>query len=368
MKTLFKAIALIFILSVVGIPQANRGITIQGHIRDAHTGAPLLGVNVFLAHTTLGAASDEKGNYTIKNVPPGLYRIVFSYVGYEKKVLVVKASLEGDHISVMNVALNAKPVELTDVVIEGENSEWRKNIKRFTRIFLGDTYNSHECKILNPEVIDVKVNPETDEITASTDSLIIVENRALGYRIEVLLKKFSWESDDEGAYTVLPHFIEMKPSNINEYKKWRENRYETYVNSYRYFLSSLVLNKLRGTHFHMYISDVNSRFNSNSINMRTSIPRRSLDSQSPVEINASDIESVLIDSVNYIKRFLLGKFLKVTYGTSPDAPATYIKFKYNYADIDSSGNDMTPLGLIMDGFWGTMRIADSLPFDYRPRR
>ena len=368
MKTLSKAIVLIFILSIVGIPQTNQGITIQGHIRDADTGVPLLGVNVFLAHTTLGAASNEKGNYTIKNVPPGLYRIVFSYVGYEQKILVVKASLKGDLVSVMNVELNAKPVELNDVVIKGENSEWRKNIKRFTRIFLGDTYNSHECKILNPEVIDVKVNPETEEITASTDSLIIVENRALGYRIEVLLKKFSWESDDEGTYTILPHFIEMRPSNINEYKKWRENRYEAYVNSYRYFLSSLVLDELKDTHFHMYVANINSRYNSNSINMRTSIPRRALDAQSPVEINASDIESMMIDSVNYIKRFYSDKYLKVTYSSAPDAPATYIKFKYNYADFDSSGNDMTPLGLIMDGFWGTLRIADSLPFDYRPSR
>ena len=60
------------------------GVTgkIAGTVRDAATGDPLPGVNIILTGTSMGAATDVKGNYFIVNVPPGVYDVEASMIGY----------------------------------------------------------------------------------------------------------------------------------------------------------------------------------------------------------------------------------------------------------------------------------------------
>jgi iron complex outermembrane receptor protein len=57
--------------------------TISGKVESASTGEALIGANVFLTGTTLGAATDEDGEYSI-TVDAGTYTITCSYIGYDK--------------------------------------------------------------------------------------------------------------------------------------------------------------------------------------------------------------------------------------------------------------------------------------------
>ncbi len=59
------------------------GGSIKGVVKDTETGQPLAGANVYLQGTNHGSATDTKGEYTIKDVPPGSYTLVVSYIGYE---------------------------------------------------------------------------------------------------------------------------------------------------------------------------------------------------------------------------------------------------------------------------------------------
>lgn len=61
---------------------------ITGKVSDAKTGEPLVGVNVMVEGTMLGAATDVNGDYVILNVPPGVYVLKVSMIGY--KILQVK--------------------------------------------------------------------------------------------------------------------------------------------------------------------------------------------------------------------------------------------------------------------------------------
>ncbi len=65
---------------------------ISGYITDQETGEPIVGANVIIEGTYLGASADLDGYYSISNIPPGEYRVIFSAVGYQKiiveKVLV----------------------------------------------------------------------------------------------------------------------------------------------------------------------------------------------------------------------------------------------------------------------------------------
>lgn len=57
--------------------------TISGKVVDGSTGDALIGANVYLVGTTMGAASDETGFYSIV-AAEGHYTITCSYIGYEK--------------------------------------------------------------------------------------------------------------------------------------------------------------------------------------------------------------------------------------------------------------------------------------------
>ena len=60
---------------------------IVGVVTDAENGEPLIGVNMFLEGTTLGAATDLDGYFIILNVPPGNYQLRADYVGYAPAIV-----------------------------------------------------------------------------------------------------------------------------------------------------------------------------------------------------------------------------------------------------------------------------------------
>ena len=60
---------------------------ISGVITDDESGETLPGVNVIIKGTSLGAATNIDGEYTIENIRPGEYSIQVSYVGYQRTLL-----------------------------------------------------------------------------------------------------------------------------------------------------------------------------------------------------------------------------------------------------------------------------------------
>jgi len=59
----------------------------SGKVIDADTKEPLIGANIILLNTNLGAATDIDGNYFILNITPGTYEVKISYVGYAPKTI-----------------------------------------------------------------------------------------------------------------------------------------------------------------------------------------------------------------------------------------------------------------------------------------
>lgn len=68
---------------------------IAGVVKDKKSGEPVIGANVFLEGTTLGAATDVEGQYNILNIPPGTYTLSVSMIGYiPSKVQNVRVSID----------------------------------------------------------------------------------------------------------------------------------------------------------------------------------------------------------------------------------------------------------------------------------
>ncbi|MCJ7812629.1 hypothetical protein MUP95_04825, partial [bacterium] len=229
----------------------------------------------------------------------------------------------------MNIRLKSKVLNGEKITIETEvPREWRKNLERFMRIFLGKTANALKCTIINPEVLDFQVNPETNVITAFSESMIKIENQALGYDIEIVLVEFEWETDDKGLYTIYPYYKEMEPENDKEYEKWLDKKYEIYRGSFQHFLSSLALDRVEENKFHLY----------KPISWgRTYLITKPLEPDS--------IQTTLIDSTHYIKRIIYNGYLLVNYEDIFDQYQSSLEFTNQYVDIDSFGYNMTPYSL-----------------------
>ena len=74
-----KPIGIIFYLC--GLLCAATG-HLNGFIRDASTHQPLIGVNVIINNTELGATTNMEGYFKIDNVPVGSYNVHVSMIGY----------------------------------------------------------------------------------------------------------------------------------------------------------------------------------------------------------------------------------------------------------------------------------------------
>lgn len=106
---------------------AGRTGKITGIVTDAQTSEPLLGINVIIEGTTQGAATGADGTYIIINVEPGTYNLVFSGVGFQKKI-VANVSVSSDFTTNINVELSSEAIGLETVVIQAEKPLVRKDL------------------------------------------------------------------------------------------------------------------------------------------------------------------------------------------------------------------------------------------------
>ncbi|MDH7603875.1 MAG: TonB-dependent receptor [Melioribacter sp.] len=97
---------------------------IAGKISDKSTGEPLIGANVIITGTSLGAATDVNGHYTILDIPPGIYSIQISYIGY-RKLTINDVRVFIDQTTRIDAALESEAIELGAMIIVAE----RKLIK-----------------------------------------------------------------------------------------------------------------------------------------------------------------------------------------------------------------------------------------------
>ena len=60
----------------------SQNVNLSGFVKDASSGDPLVGANVYIVGTSLGTASNEKGFYKLPNISEGIYIVRAEYIGY----------------------------------------------------------------------------------------------------------------------------------------------------------------------------------------------------------------------------------------------------------------------------------------------
>ncbi len=89
--------------------------SISGTVTDVATGESLIGATVVVKGTTLGAATDFDGNFTVKGIKPGTYQIEVSYISYATKS--VEKVVTANKVTALNVSLESDQKVLTAVEI-----------------------------------------------------------------------------------------------------------------------------------------------------------------------------------------------------------------------------------------------------------
>ena len=325
--------AVLFLFAAQVLAQSVTTTTVKGRVTDRKTGRPLEFVNVFLSGTTIGAETDEKGMYEIKNVPEGRYKLIFSMVGY--KVLVYDLVIRPGTIRTKNGRLAPQAIEGEGLVVSAKkgkgNRKWKKDFRKFRRQFIGESVNGRETKILNREVLSFRKDERTGHFIATASEPLLVENKRLGYKILVVLDSFRWSFEDKsGRYVIHPKFEEMKVKSMRQMIKWESNRAQTYQGSMRHFLQSVV----------------NDDWSSQGFSTDKIIKR----DQSQSNGKGYAISLAARNSFNVFYRGSRSN-LQI------ESPKGF--------EVDSYGNLKDPNMIIVSGQWMANRLGDMLPFEYR---
>jgi outer membrane receptor protein involved in Fe transport len=116
-KIRYLPIILLFLLSIlpINLYSQQNGI-ISGKIVDSETGEELIGANILLEGTTIGAASDVEGNYLVRNVLPGTYSLIASMIGYSK-LTITDVELKPGSAVKLDITLIPEAYETEEVVV-----------------------------------------------------------------------------------------------------------------------------------------------------------------------------------------------------------------------------------------------------------
>lgn len=126
MQKIFTYLKLCFVLLCVSITLSNaQNGSIAGKVTDINK-QPVPGVNVVIESTTKGASSDINGMYNIKDVAPGKYTIVATFIGFNtlKKEVVVNANA----VTTVNLTMTENTVMLNEIVAVGYGTTKKKDL------------------------------------------------------------------------------------------------------------------------------------------------------------------------------------------------------------------------------------------------
>ncbi|HEX7356923.1 MAG TPA: TonB-dependent receptor [Ignavibacteriaceae bacterium] len=144
----------VFTIILLSVPLfAGTTGKISGYVTDQETGEPIVGANVIIEGTYLGASADLEGYYSISNIPPGEYRVIFSAVGYQKTI-VEKVLVKIDLTTKVDLKLSSSVIQLNqEVVVTSQRPLVQKDLTS-TSV----TISSNEIKMMPVESIGQIVN------------------------------------------------------------------------------------------------------------------------------------------------------------------------------------------------------------------
>ncbi|MGA0557773.1 carboxypeptidase-like regulatory domain-containing protein [Larkinella sp. VNQ87] len=339
-------------------------VTITGRVTEWHSGQPLPFANVYLNNSTRGTTTDEKGRYRLTNVPLGTVELVTSFLGYQPGRQSLR--LNNSQARVINFELKSTGVTLSDVTVKAKRDKtWERHFRTFERELLGNTPFRNQCEIKNPNTL--RFTEENRRLLATATEPVIIENRALGYRIQYDMQHF--EVTEKGAmyFAGATRFEELKPTDSRQAERWRTNRQRAYRGSTRHLIASLVAGTYEKEGFMVYRINPEFPAHTNNTSLFWDLNRHLL----PIQLDSL----IRPGRLPFERKLVSPTPLKVFYNRtispySPyrDAPYAFTEFRFpqGMSEVTVDGRVTLPLGMVAMGHLGNDRFSLLLPADWQP--
>jgi hypothetical protein len=381
---------------------------IKGTVISDIDKSPVANASVFLSNATVGTRTGDDGTFSMTNVKPGKYDLIVSIVGFETHQQTITADTR--NIVLTPVAISPQTIVLGEVQVNSKTEPDRaRNFDLFKTEFFGSSPLAGECKILNPEMLDLDYNYSASILTASSADFLAIENNALGYKIKYLLTNFVKDEMNTGTNGIQfggpAFFEEMRGARTIE-KRWQKRRLEVYEGSIMHFLRCVLNNSYEQEGFRVLeiANTPNPERPPDSliaarITAIQNLKHKSRDMRDTLAYWQSKMllpkkiskllpdplkQADLVKMTSQKGLFALeGKdcSLYIVYSKTHHFPSktridnlnqpgndnrTIVHFDAPYVLFDKNGCVMDPSCLSFEGAWGKCRVADLLPVDYDP--
>jgi hypothetical protein len=340
-------------------------VTVSGIVTDGPTKKPLPFVSVYFNNTTLGSTTDSLGRFKIERVPIGQTELTASFIGY--KTLKINLPLKEGKNNVVEFRMIPAENLLGEIVVHSKK-ERNEELEAFIKVFIGTTANANQTRIVNPEVLVFKGDPDVikDESNAKSsfeafaNEPLIVANDALGYKLTISLEKFQVTSAN---YKILisTRFDTLTAGTNHERISWKRNRVNAYKGSLTHLFASVVGGRSKEEGFRINDGTIGLlRFNQNIID----------------DIDPIESTGLLIDSIGGNYQVFRKGIYQITYTNKviPKRyrldenslyPTSWIEVKDPLLHVKKSG-ELLLADLVRYGYFDMLRVADLLPNNYEP--
>jgi len=134
MNRWFSVLTILLMLSGSLLAQSGK---ISGKITDLSTGEALIGANVVVVGTSLGAATDINGEFSIRNLTAGTYELKASFIGYQT-ITITNVRVNTELTTEINFQLPAEGISVGEVVVVSERPLINKSNTNAERIKTSD--------------------------------------------------------------------------------------------------------------------------------------------------------------------------------------------------------------------------------------
>jgi carboxypeptidase-like protein len=365
----FVTLVALLLLASTASAQSTR---IFGQVTDGETGDPLPGAHVFIAVSMIGTTTDRDGNYVLEAIPPGAHRLYVSMLGYEPAIV---DTLFRARAYSLDFSLSIKVLDVGEVTVEAEGDpNWAGYLERFKTLFLGESANSTEVSLVNAEVLDF--SDRLGRFSARASGPLVIENRALGYRIQYFLNDFQATSS-RTQYDGEPLFEDLEPASQADTDRWEEKRRVAFMGSFRHLLLALLADRSERQGFKLYsrpsISVTGSPAGATQARGQQRYP---IDNPRSLFEPGETTDEKILDFTGFVEIVYMGEkeseaFLRWQRRgrrAKPKFQTSWINLENGATVFDYKGDVLDPYGVTFYGYLAFERVADQVPKEYRPGR
>lgn len=307
---------------------------VEGYVLEKETNTPLEGATVYYEGTTIGIITNPSGYFSITSKENNKAALIVSYLGYDDVYIASPGTKP------LKIILSPSAEALGQVFIDANPLFKRKEmLAAFKEQFLGTSKGSRNCIIKNEDVLSFYFDKKKNQLIASADGPITIENRYLGYTIKYTLYDFELDyrrkslhpsALKKSFYAGTSFYTDIA---TNE-KKYRKRREKTFKGS--------------TLHFMRYIANEQWKEANDYVFFRK-------------QFKVKPESALLVSDTLNLKQITLNHPINILYKKKQQSK---IENKYTSFFIDGYGNFYPPDGLLFTGELGKRRMGDALPLNY----